>query len=61
MRILLVEDDRLLGEGICDALRSAGYTVDWLTNGREALAALSDDMPRTARHRHPLSAPHMFG
>jgi two-component system OmpR family response regulator/two-component system response regulator QseB len=40
MRILLVEDDLLLGEGIQTALRRAALTVDWLTDGAAALAAL---------------------
>ena len=33
MRILLVEDDMMLGDGMVDALRSSGYTVDWLQQG----------------------------
>ena len=33
MRILLVEDDRALGEGIRTALKPEGYTVDWLQDG----------------------------
>jgi two-component system OmpR family response regulator/two-component system response regulator QseB len=40
MRILLVEDDPLLGEGIQTSLRRATFTVDWLTDGASALAAL---------------------
>jgi DNA-binding response OmpR family regulator len=40
MRILLVEDDLLLGEGIQTSLRRAGLTVDWLTDGSAALAAV---------------------
>ncbi len=39
MRLILVEDDPLLGEGLQTALRRAGYTVDWLQDGRQALAA----------------------
>ena len=31
MRLLLVEDDIALGEGICDGLRQEGYTLDWLS------------------------------
>lgn len=42
MRLLLVEDDVLLGEGLQEALRRAGYTVDWLQDGQAALAALRD-------------------
>ena len=43
MRILLVEDDPSLGEGIRVALHREGYTVDWLRHGGEALAALDSD------------------
>ena len=40
MRILLVEDDPLLGDGIRVALQQAGYSVDLFTNGVEARHAL---------------------
>jgi two-component system response regulator QseB len=43
MRILLVEDDRALGEGIRTALRPEGYTVDWLQDGASALHALNHE------------------
>lgn len=42
MRVLLVEDDALLGEGIRTAMKRAGMIVDWLNDGiaaREALRA----------------------
>lgn len=39
MRLILVEDDPLLGEGLQTALRRSGYTVDWLRDGASALAA----------------------
>lgn len=42
MRILLAEDDVLLGEGIVAALRRAGMTVDWLRDGETARLALID-------------------
>ncbi len=42
MRLLLIEDDSLLGEGLQEALRRAGYTVDWLQDGQHALDALKD-------------------
>ncbi|WP_410498835.1 response regulator [Chitinibacter sp. S2-10] len=41
MRLLLVEDDRLIGEGIQDGLIDAGFTVDWLQDGEAAKMALS--------------------
>jgi hypothetical protein len=43
MRILLVEDDTGLGEGIRTALKPEGYTVDWLRDGRSALHALTHE------------------
>ena len=43
MRILLVEDDVMLGDGMVDALRSSGYTVDWLQQGIPALSALKSE------------------
>jgi DNA-binding response OmpR family regulator len=43
MRILLVEDDQALGEGIRTALKPEGYTVDWLQDGASALHALSHE------------------
>lgn len=36
MRILLVEDDTLLADGLSRSLRQAGYAVDWVKNGAEA-------------------------
>jgi len=43
MRLLLVEDDRLLGDGISAGLKQEGYTVDWLTDGEAAEAALKTE------------------
>lgn len=43
MRILLVEDDLALGEGIRTALKPEGYTVDWLQDGVSALHALNHE------------------
>lgn len=40
MRILLVEDDAMVGESICKALRMAHFTVDWTRDGIMAEAAL---------------------
>ena len=41
VRILLVEDDEMLGEAVRDGLRQKGYVVDWVRDGGAALAALS--------------------
>ncbi|MFZ2313965.1 MAG: response regulator transcription factor, partial [Methylobacter sp.] len=40
MRLLLVEDDEILGEGLVEGLKMEGYAVDWLTNGKLADEAL---------------------
>ena len=40
MRILLVEDDELLGDGLRTGLMQYGYTVDWLQDGISADQAL---------------------
>lgn len=40
MRLLLVEDDPLLGDGIKEGLTDAGFIVDWLTDGESARLAL---------------------
>jgi two-component system response regulator QseB len=43
MRLLLVEDDPLLGDGLQAGLRQSGYTVDWLKDAASAEAALSSE------------------
>ena len=35
-KILLVEDDQVLGETLLDRLEEAGYSVDWALDGEEA-------------------------
>ena len=40
MRILLVEDDRLIGDGIKAGLSKMGFNVDWFTDGKTGQAAL---------------------
>ena len=41
MRVLLVEDDAMIGESVAAGLRHAGHTVDWVQDGRAAEAALA--------------------
>ncbi len=41
MRVLLVEDDALLGDGIRAGLKLADYAVDWVRDGEAARLALS--------------------
>lgn len=40
MRLLLVEDDELLGDGVCMGLTQYGYVVDWVKDGQSALQAI---------------------
>ena len=42
MRILLVEDDPMIGDALCVALRDAAYAVDWVQDGETALRALGN-------------------
>jgi DNA-binding response OmpR family regulator len=42
LRILLVEDDALLGDGIRAGLKLADYAVDWVRDGEAACLALLD-------------------
>lgn len=40
MRLLLVEDDTMIGESVLDQLRAEHYAVDWVKDGALAEAAL---------------------
>ncbi len=40
MRVLLVEDDPMIGEAIQGALKDAAYATDWVKNGQTALTTL---------------------
>lgn len=40
MRVLLVEDDPMIGAAIQDALKDASYAADWVRNGSSALTTL---------------------
>ncbi|MGM9515131.1 response regulator [Roseateles sp. DB2] len=40
MRLLLVEDDLMIGEPLLDLLRAEGYAVDWVRDGEMADTAL---------------------
>lgn len=41
MRILVIEDDPLIGDGIKAGLIKLGFSVDWFTEGKEGMTALS--------------------
>lgn len=43
MRVLLVEDDELLGDGVRAGLKQSGFAVDWVTDGRMAQLALENE------------------
>lgn len=43
MRVLLIEDDKLLGDGIRTGLRQAGFNVDWVQDGALGAAALKSE------------------
>lgn len=43
MRLLLVEDDRIIADAVVRALRKTGYAVDHLATGTEADAALQSE------------------
>lgn len=43
MRILLIEDDELLGDGIEAGLKQAGYAVDWVRDGMAGELALVNE------------------
>lgn len=43
MRVLLVEDDALLGDGIKAGLKQAGFVVDWVQDGHAAKLALETE------------------
>ena len=40
MRVLLVEDDPMIGEAIQEALKDASYAADWVKSGQTALTTL---------------------
>ncbi|MEO8847260.1 MAG: response regulator transcription factor [Casimicrobiaceae bacterium] len=41
MRVLLVEDDSMIGLAVHEALKDASYAADWVKNGQIALATLT--------------------
>jgi len=44
MRVLLAEDDAMIGAAVRDRLRGQGFAVDWVRDGRAADAALAADL-----------------
>lgn len=43
MRVLLIEDDRMVGAAVEQALKDAAYAVDWVTDGETAIHAAEAD------------------
>lgn len=41
MRVLLIEDDPMIGQIVHDALQDAAYAADWIQNGQTALDTLA--------------------
>ncbi|WP_293226094.1 response regulator transcription factor [Ottowia sp.] len=41
MRVLLVEDDVMIGEAVQGSLKDASYAADWVKNGQTALTTLA--------------------
>lgn len=41
MRVLLVEDDAMIGEAIASSLKDAAYAADWVKDGPSALSSLA--------------------
>ena len=44
MRILLIEDDAMIGKAMRKGLQQAGFAVDWATTGRDAELSLAHDV-----------------
>ncbi len=44
MRLLLVEDDPMIGDSVQKGLRQDGFTVDWVRDGQSAELALGSDV-----------------
>ena len=42
MRLLLIEDDAMIGEAVQRGLRGLAFTVDWIREGETAVAVLRD-------------------
>jgi two-component system OmpR family response regulator len=43
MRVLLIEDDRMIGAAVQQALKDAAYAVDWVTDGESAIHAAESE------------------
>src|SRR5260370_14221908 len=50
MRVLLIEDDKMVGAAVEQALRDAAYAVDWVTDGETAIHAAENEAFEVALH-----------
>ena len=48
MRLLLIEDDTMIGKGVRQSLLNAGFAVDWVTDGHAAELALANGVYQLA-------------
>jgi two-component system OmpR family response regulator len=48
MRVLLIEDDKMVGAAVEQALRDAAYAVDWVTDGETAIHAAENEVYEAA-------------
>jgi two-component system, OmpR family, response regulator len=48
MRVLLIEDDKMIGAAVQQALRDAAYAVDWVTDGETAIQAAENEVYEVA-------------
>ena len=44
MRILIVEDDEVLSDGLCRSMRQSGHAVDCVGNGKDAVHILQGEL-----------------
>lgn len=44
MRVLLIEDDAIMGNNICTGLKRYNYTVDWLKNGENISVYIKNEV-----------------
>jgi DNA-binding response OmpR family regulator len=44
MRLLLIEDDPMIGRAAVNGLTQAGFAIDWVTDGQSGLAAMGDGL-----------------
>lgn len=44
-KVVLMEDDELLGGELCEELRGVNYEVKWARDGEEGLALIAEEVP----------------